>query len=181
MMRAGLDRPGRWRQANFEKDCELARWRLPAARGARSAERQAVRRGRTGEHRRALTSSRPPRYFPSMHHASASLLVALVLWPRAGIPADEPAAKGPQITTTIQGDVPDLMGRWLMVANVSMQAQAEQPQNPPTAPIVYRWEVTKRDGKPQLAFRWGGMPPTLKASLDAATQRHERWEPTPEQ
>jgi hypothetical protein len=115
-----------------------------------------------------------------MRRAWVFLFVTGVLWPRPGLPQVEPAAKAPQLDTTVQGTVPELTGRWLVVANVSLQGQQPQEQQR-TAPIVYRWEVTTRDGKPQLAFRWGGLPPALKASVDAATVKHEHWEPTPEQ
>src|SRR5262245_49780032 len=109
-----------------------------------------------------------------MRRACVLLLVAAVLWPQTTLPQVEPAAKTPQLNTTVEGTVPDLTGRWLVVANVSLQGQQPQEQQP-TAPIVYRWEVTMLDGKPQLAFRWGGLPPALKASVDAATIKHEHW------
>lgn len=115
-----------------------------------------------------------------MRRACASLFVAAALWPRPALPQAELAATAPQLTTTVQGTVPELTGRWLVVANVSLQGQQPQEQQR-TAPIAYGWEVTMRDGKPLLAFRWGGLPPALKASLDAAASKHEHWEPTPEQ
>src|SRR5262249_60108712 len=37
------------------------------------------------------------------------------------------------------------------------------------------------EGNPQLPFRGGAPPPAVKASLEAATSKHERWEPTAEQ
>ena len=99
-----------------------------------------------------------------MRPVCAPLLVAVALWPRPALPQGEPAPSAPRLTTTVEGTVPDLTGRWLMVANVSLEGQQPQEQRQ-TAPIAYGWEVTVGDGKPQLAFRWGGLPPALMTVL----------------
>lgn len=104
------------------------------------------------------------------------LLALLALGPRLAMPADEPPKSPSQrFTTSVQGTVPDLTGRWFVVANVGL------PNSPGTIPITLLWEVTSVDGKPHLTQRWGGLPPAVKESIDAAASRQVRWEPSAQQ
>jgi hypothetical protein len=107
------------------------------------------------------------------------LLMTLAFCPRLALAEDKPEdLPPPQFTTEVKGTVPDLTGRWLVVANVSPSQQAGQGGPGRTVPLALIWEVTAPDGKPNLVMRWGGLPPSLKESLDAATERHEVWEPS---
>src|SRR5262249_58317619 len=81
--------------------------------------------------RRSLTS-------PAMRPVCAPLLVAVALWPRPALPQGEPAPSAPRLTTTVEGTVPDLTGRWLIVANVSLEGQQPQEQRK-VAPIACGW------------------------------------------
>jgi hypothetical protein len=107
---------------------------------------------------------------------SASALLAVALSAGVARP-DETAdvATPPRLTTTVRGSIPDLTGRWLLVAEVSPQGQRV------TIPVVYGWEVTTPDAKPALAYRWGGLPPAVQASLDAAIAKTAPWQPSPQQ
>jgi hypothetical protein len=50
------------------------------------------------------------------------LLLVFVLCSRPAAPADQPQEQLPtQYTTTVQGTVPDLTGRWLVVGYVGLQ------------------------------------------------------------
>jgi hypothetical protein len=103
------------------------------------------------------------------------LLALLTLCPRLAMPADEPQQQPPQFTTSVQGSVPDLTGRWFAVANVTLA------QGGSNVPISLSWEVTAANGKPNLTVRWGGLPPSMKAAIDAAASQNARWEPSAQQ
>lgn len=118
-----------------------------------------------------------------MHRPLACLLVLALAAPPA-LSADEQPAQPPttqqqfppaKFTTITQGTVPDLRGRWLVVGYLTVQGQASG------VPISIGWEVTTVDGKPHLEVRWGGLPPAIKASYDAAVAKQAKWEPTAEQ
>jgi hypothetical protein len=107
---------------------------------------------------------------------SAFALVAAALSAGVAHAGDTPdVTPPPQLTTTVLGSIPDLTGRWLLVAELSPQGQQL------TIPVAYGWEVTTPGGKPALAFRWGGLPPAVQASLDDAIAKTEAWRPTPQQ
>src|SRR5262245_11340592 len=108
----------------------------------------------------------------------AWLLLVLVLAAPRLATADEPqAAPATTFSTTVHGTVPDLTGRWLLVANVTPKGQ----QQGGSIPITLGWDITRRDGTPYLVMRWGGLPPGLKASYDAAVEQRAAWEPSEEQ
>jgi hypothetical protein len=112
-----------------------------------------------------------------MHPLACLLLSLVVAATRLATAADEPQAAPPTtFTTTVLGTVPDLTGRWLLVANVTPKGQQQG-----AIPITLGWDVTQRDGKPDLVVRWGGLPPGLKASYDAAVEQRAAWEPSEEQ
>ena len=99
----------------------------------------------------------------------------------AAAPADEPAAPsgaeaaGPKYTTKVQGTVPDLTGRWLVVTQVK----------PPGSSMVFTvaqpWEVTTGDGKPHVVVRFVKLTPELEGQLTAANKETRAWEPSPAQ
>jgi len=113
----------------------------------------------------------------------ARWLVALVLLTVASQralgdeqPASPPAPPPTQFSTKVVGTVPDLTGRWLMVANLAVPGGG-----PGVVPITLGFDVTRSSDSPKLTARWGGLPPAVKASVDAAYNARQPWEPTPEQ
>src|SRR5262245_55297566 len=85
--------------------------------------------------RRRLASRAMPR-FPWL------LLLAFVLCSRPAAPADQPQEQPPtQYTTTVQGTVPDLTGRWLVVGYVGLRAKEG------SVPISLGWNITQSHGK----------------------------------
>ena len=112
-----------------------------------------------------------------MRMAFTSLALAAFVVPAVPARSDEAPepATPPLATTTVAGSIPDLTGRWLVVAEVT-------PQGGQTIiPVAYGLEVVTRDGQPAVTYRWGGIPPEIQASLDAATTKNEAWHPTPAQ
>ena len=104
------------------------------------------------------------------------LLLAFVLCSRPAAPADQPQEQPPtQYTTTVQGTVPDLTGRWLVVGYVGLQAKGG------SVPISLGWNITQSHGKLNVVPRYGGLPPGAKAAYDAAASQQTPWEPTEEQ
>jgi hypothetical protein len=104
------------------------------------------------------------------------LLLAFVLCTPPAAPADQPQEQlTTQYTTTVQGTVPDLTGRWLVVGYVGLQGKEE------SAPISLGWNITQADGKLNVVPRFGGLPPGAKAAYDAAVSQQAPWEPTEEQ
>ncbi len=105
-------------------------------------------------------------------------LLALTAW---SIPAqaDEPAAPSgaqdaaPKFTTKVQGTVPDLAGRWLVVT------QVRPPQGGSMVfTVAQPWEVTIVDGQPQVVLRFVKLTPPLEEQLAAANKESRVWEPT---
>src|SRR5262249_12883280 len=112
-------------------------------------------------------------------HASAPLAVAPsvrpLLAPRG--PEDQPQEQLPTpYTTTVQGTVPDLAGRWLLVGYVGLQKNEG-----PAFPISLGWNITQPHGKLNVVSRYGGLPPGAKAAFDAAVSQEAPWELTEEQ
>jgi len=106
------------------------------------------------------------------------LLLAFVLCSPAA-PADQPQEQLPtQYTTTVQGTVPDLTGRWLVVGYVGLPGGGGKEGS---VPISLGWNITKSDGKVNLVPRYGGLPPGVKSAYDVATSQRTPWEPTEEQ
>jgi hypothetical protein len=104
------------------------------------------------------------------------LLSVVAVAPRLAMLADEPQQPPlPQFTTKVQGAVPDLAGRWFVVAYVSVGGQGD------AVPFSLAWEVTSADGKPNLAVRWGGLPSAIQESYTAAASQRTPWEPTEQQ
>ena len=100
----------------------------------------------------------------------------LALHPRLAVSADQPPEPPPtQFTTTAQGTVPDLAGRWLVVGYVGLQ------NDPGGVPISLAWEITQSGGTPNVVARYGGLPPDMKAAYDAAAAQRTPWEPTEQQ
>jgi hypothetical protein len=104
----------------------------------------------------------------------ACLLLPLAVAGAADTPPEAPAP--PQFSTTTRGTVPDLRGRWLVVAQVGLKGNQGA-----SVPITLGWDVTTKDGKPQLEVRYGGLTPDMKAAYDAAVAQRTAWEPTAEQ
>lgn len=106
------------------------------------------------------------------------LFLVLALASRHALTADEPQEPfpPPRFTTTTQGTVPDLSGRWLVVGYLVVQGSPGG-----GVPISIAWEVTTVDGKPHVEVRWGGLPPAIKASYDEAVAKQAPWEPSPQQ
>jgi hypothetical protein len=104
------------------------------------------------------------------------LLVFVLCW-RPAAPADQPQEQLPTpYTTTVQGTVPDLAGRWLVVGYVGLQKNEG-----PAFPISLGWNITQSHGKLNVVSRYGGLPPGAKAAFDAAVSQEAPWEPTEEQ
>ncbi len=88
-------------------------------------------------------------------------------------PTGRPAEAPPTFTTEVKGTVPDLTGRWLIVAQVNL------PQGTGSGVgVASFWEVAPVDGKPALTLRWVGLPPAQRQALDAANKETRAWEPT---
>ncbi len=104
------------------------------------------------------------------------LTVSLAFHPRLAIPADQPQEQPQtQFTTKVQGTVPELFGRWLVVGYVGL------PNDPAGVPISLAWDITRVDGAPHVVVRYGGLPPDMKAAYDAAAAQRTPWEPTAQQ
>lgn len=104
------------------------------------------------------------------------VLAVLCLTPALALLADESAPPAPAVTQTTEttGTVPDLVGRWLVVADLVLPQGAH-------LNVAHFWDVAVVDGKPQIDSRQVGLPPAVRASLEAANEAHVAWTPTPEQ
>ena len=108
-----------------------------------------------------------------MRGALAWWLSAFVVWSWTAPAAEPDAAAGrPRSSTRVEGTVPDLVGRWLVVTQVR-SGRAGAGGNG-TAQL---WEVGAVDGRPELVLRDARLPPALQASLAAANQAARDWEP----
>jgi len=92
----------------------------------------------------------------------------------AATTAAPPAGEPPPVQeTTVHGTLPDLNGRWLMVATL------ELPQGGKNT-LVSLWEVATRDGQPLLTQRFTELPAPQKAAMEGAGGAGQSWTPTPE-
>ena len=102
--------------------------------------------------------------------------VLLAFDPRLAVPADQPPEQPPPVfTTKVQGTVPDLTGRWLVVGYVGL------PNDPAGVPISLAWEITQSGGTPHLVARYGALPADMKAEYEGAAAQRKPWEPTEQQ
>lgn len=90
-------------------------------------------------------------------------------------PSGAPAASSPVSSTQIQGTVPDLTGRWLVVTQV-MTGEGR-----PAGGLTSLWNVTSAGGKPQLELRWAPLPAPLEQALQTANKEGQSWEPSADQ
>ncbi|HEV7733811.1 MAG TPA: hypothetical protein VGR62_16700 [Candidatus Binatia bacterium] len=111
-----------------------------------------------------------------MRRLQLLVLVALCLTPALALLADETASPPPAPTqsTVIEGTVPDLAGHWLVVADLVLPQDSH-------LNVAHFWDVTIVDGKPSIESRQVGLPPEVRASLEAANQARVTWKITPEQ
>src|SRR6516164_9864517 len=107
-----------------------------------------------------------------MRRLLASLLLAGVLAP-ALAPADQPTEAPPEQTTQIAGDVPNLVGRWLVVSRVEIPTRTDLGST-----IASLWDVTAPGGKMSLTVPQVELPKALQDELAQANSTHARWEPT---
>ncbi len=110
--------------------------------------------------------------------APAVLPLALLLGVAGGAAGQTPTTSpapvaAPEQTTTIQGTVPDLAGRWLVLAEVVM-AQG----GPGGLAIPQLWEVTAADGKPAVTVRQVKLPASILDAVNAANKDRRGWEPS---
>jgi hypothetical protein len=117
-----------------------------------------------------------------MRGSLAWSVLALAIWTTSPVraaespaPSGAPAPSGSQYSTQVQGTVPDLTGRWLVVAQVTTGAGA------PAGGLASFWSVTAAGGKPQLELRWTKLPPPLEEALQAANKAGRSWEPSVDQ
>jgi hypothetical protein len=119
----------------------------------------------------------------------SSLLTALVLGaaaipqaaedgqPAPSAPAAQQGASGPAAgaqtvqETAVQGNVPNLAGRWLAVGWLELPGGQQ-------ATIPMFWEIATTDGKPVLTQRFVDLPPPLKQVFDKSNSDHQPWKPT---
>ena len=91
--------------------------------------------------------------------------------PATTVPAPtSPAAIEHQ--TTVRGTLPDLEGRWLLLARVGV---GESPQRLLASGI----DVTRKHGALQLRERHLVLPPAQQAALHQGNETGKPWEPTP--
>ncbi len=111
-----------------------------------------------------------------MRRLQLLVLAVLCLTPALALLAEETAPPTPALTQTtkVEGTVPDLAGRWLLVADLVLPQDSH-------LNVAHFWDVTMVDGKPQIDSRQVGLPPDVRASLEAANQAHVTWTITPEQ
>jgi hypothetical protein len=109
-------------------------------------------------------------------------VVVLVLALAAVVRGDEPAP--PTTTTTlvrppiehateVQGTLPDLVGRWLMVATVSVGSG-------PKHIIASVFDVTRKDGQPEVVERHVVLPKAQNDALEHGNEIGGVWDPTPD-
>jgi hypothetical protein len=99
-----------------------------------------------------------------------ALLVFLGMLSPCPARCDEPP---PEQTTHVAGTVPDLAGRWLIVAQVEIS-----PSSALATSTTSLWDVAVTDGKPVVTLRLVDLPPILQESLGKASAAHVAWEPT---
>jgi hypothetical protein len=99
------------------------------------------------------------------------VLVMLAPWTLPLLAADQPGEAPPEFGTTVQGAVPDLVGRWLVVGQLSLP-------NGGTAAFTHLWEVTNAGGKANLEERFVTLPKPLADALQQANARNRAWEPS---
>lgn len=108
-----------------------------------------------------------------MRSAVAWALSVLMAWALAAtaVQSDD-ATNHPRFSTRIEGTVPDLTGRWLVVTQVRT-SQAPSGGNG----SAQLWEIENAGGGPQLVVRDARLPPALQTALDAANEARRDWEP----
>ena len=107
-----------------------------------------------------------------MRRGLGSFLFVVVL--TAGTPvsaADQSGESPPTSKTTVQGAVPSLVGRWLVVAHASLP-------NGRTIASTQFWEVTNAEGGPNLEDRFVTLPKPLADALEEANAANRAWEPS---
>ncbi len=108
-----------------------------------------------------------------MRRLLASVLLVGALAP-ALAPADQPAEAPPEQTTQIAGDVPDLVGRWLVVSRIEIPTRTDLGSS-----IASLWDVTAPGGKMSVTVPQVELPKALQDELAQANSTHAPWEPTP--
>jgi hypothetical protein len=113
-----------------------------------------------------------------MRCALAGLLATLALCSPPTRAADAPAPDEPPptYTTEVKGTVPDLIGRWFVVAQLSTPQGGQ-----PVAAVASFWEVTAPEGKPALTVRFVSPPAAISDAIRAANTEHRPWEPSLEE
>src|SRR5262245_38415557 len=115
-----------------------------------------------------------------MRHPFACLLLAAALAhpvTAADPPADQPKdLPMPTYTTQVKGTVPDLIGRWLAVANVSLVQGGQRSSQ--LVSLSLRFEVTRCDGKQDLVVHWVDLPASQKQQVEAANSQATAWQPS---
>jgi len=107
-----------------------------------------------------------------MRRLLASVLLACALAPVLA-PADEPAEAPLEQTTQTAGDVPDLVGRWLVVSRIEIPTRTDVGST-----IATLWDVTAPGGKMSVTVPQVELPKALQDELAQANSTHARWEPT---
>src|SRR5262249_28386463 len=87
--------------------------------------------------------------------------------------ADQPAEAPPQQTTQVAGTLPDLVGRWLVVARIEIPNRAELGST-----IASLWDVSAPGGKVTVTVQQVELPQPIQDELAQANSQHARWEPT---
>ena len=107
-----------------------------------------------------------------MRRLLASVLVAgalaAALWA-----ADQPAESPPQQTTQIVGDVPDLVGHWLLVSRIEIPNRTDLART-----IASLWDVTAPGGTMSVTVLQVELPKAIQDELEKANATHAGWEPT---
>jgi hypothetical protein len=98
---------------------------------------------------------------------TVGLILASAFWSaRCG----EPPA---QQTTQVAGTVPDLVGRWLVVAEVEGPTKTE-----PAATTAALWDVSAPGGTIDVTRPQVDLPPDLKQAVERANKERTHWEPS---
>src|SRR5262245_5373661 len=110
-----------------------------------------------------------------MRSALASPLLLIALLAPGAHAADEPAPTGAPapFTTEMKGTVPDLVGRWFVVSQLTVPKSDK-----PVAIIPSFWDVGAAGGKTILTVRFVHAPQQIKDAVDAANTDKRNWEPT---
>jgi hypothetical protein len=123
---------------------------------------------------------------PAMSRAAASLVAvlfaALVVAAQEPAPAPgsdttpstaaEDASEPTTQTSEVIGTVPDLTGRWFLLADLSF------PNNPAHVLVPSFWVVSNVDGKPDVQMRFVKLPPSVAGAFEAANKERKSWTPT---